>query len=113
VAHGADFVKTYNCGKGFERVIEAAGVPVIVAGGKMPKGVDETRDSLELAYDSIQRGARGIDFGRRVWRHKHPVPMIQALRAVVHDGRTPDQAYEVFRELKEGQPAGAGSKEAR
>jgi hypothetical protein len=32
---------------------------------------------------------------------------------VVHDGRTPDQAYEVFRELKEGQLAGAGSKEAR
>jgi 3-hydroxy-5-phosphonooxypentane-2,4-dione thiolase len=106
VAHGADFVKTYNCGNGFERVIEAAGVPVIVAGGKMPKGVDETRDSLELAYDSIQRGARGIDFGRRVWRHKHPVPMIQALRAVVHDGRTPSQAYELFEELKEGSMAG-------
>ena len=107
VAHGADFVKTYNCGKGFERVIEAAGVPVIVAGGKMPKGVDETRDSLELAYDSIQRGARGIDFGRRVWRHKHPIPMIRALRAVIHDGRTPAQAYELFQELKEGQLAGA------
>ncbi len=105
VAHGADFVKTYNCGKGFERVIEAAGVPVIVAGGKMPKGVDETRDSLELAYDSIQRGARGIDFGRRVWRHKHPIPMIRALRAVVHEGSTPEKAYELFQELKEGQLA--------
>ena len=107
VAHGADFVKTYNCGKGFERVIEAAGVPVIVAGGKMPKGVDETRDSLELAYDSIQRGARGIDFGRRVWRHKHPIPMIRALRAVIHDGSTPEAAYELFRVLKEGQLAAA------
>jgi len=105
VAHGADMVKTYNCGKGFERVIEAAGVPVIVAGGKMPKGVDETLDSLELAYDSIQRGARGIDFGRRVWRHKHPVPMIRALRAVVHDGSTPQAAYELFQVLKDGQLA--------
>ncbi|OFV98051.1 MAG: hypothetical protein A3H28_10605 [Acidobacteria bacterium RIFCSPLOWO2_02_FULL_61_28] len=103
VAHGADFVKTYNCGKGFERVVEAAGVPVIVAGGKMPKGVDETRDSLALAYDSIQKGARGIDFGRRVWRHKHPVAMIQALRAVVHEGRTPEEAYAVFQECQEGQ----------
>ena len=105
VAHGADMVKTYNCGKGFERVIEACGVPVIVAGGKMPKGVDETRDSLELAYDSIQRGARGIDFGRRVWRHKHPVAMIQALRAVVHEGRTPEEAYELFQELQAGRVA--------
>jgi len=111
VAHGADMVKTYNCGKGFERVIETCGVPVIVAGGKMPKGVDETRDSLTLAYDSIQRGARGIDFGRRVWRHKHPVAMIQALRAVVHEGRTPDDAYELFQDLQAG--AVAELKESR
>ncbi|MBI3934426.1 MAG: hypothetical protein HY316_07010 [Acidobacteria bacterium] len=101
VAHGADLIKTYNCGAGFERVVEACGVPVIVAGGKAPKGIDETRDSLYLAYDSIQKGARGIDFGRRVWRHAHPVAMIQALRLVVHEGATPDQAYEAFHDLQE------------
>lgn len=102
VAHGADFIKTYNCGKGFERVVEACGAPVIVAGGKAPKGGDETRDSLQLAYDSMQKGARGIDFGRRVWRHKYPVAMIQALRAVVHGNRTPEEAYELFQDLQEG-----------
>jgi DhnA family fructose-bisphosphate aldolase class Ia len=101
VAHGADLIKTYNCGKGFERVVETAGVPVIVAGGKAPKGVDETLDSLNLAYDSIQKGARGIDFGRRVWRHAHPVAMVQALRLVVHERATPQQAFELFRELRE------------
>jgi len=101
VAHGADMIKTYNCGEGFERVVQTCGVPVIVAGGKAPKGVDETKNSLELAHDSIQRGARGIDFGRRVWRHKHPVAMIQALRAVVHQNRSPKEAYELFTELKE------------
>ena len=102
VAHGADFVKTYNCGAGFERVVEATGVPVIVAGGKAPKGVDETKDSLELAYDSIQKGARGLDFGRRIWRHKHPVAMIKALRSVVHDNRKPSEAYELFEDAREG-----------
>ncbi len=100
VAHGADMVKTYNCGEGFERVIEATGVPVIVAGGKAPKGVDETRNSLDLAYDSVQKGAKGIDFGRRVWRHKHPLAMIQALRAVVHDNAKPDQAYQLFEQIQ-------------
>ncbi len=103
VAHGADMIKTYNCGTGFERVVEASGVPVIVAGGKAPKGVDETADSLCLAYDSIQKGAKGIDFGRRIWRHKHPVAMIRALRAIVHDGATPEQAHEVFKEVRENQ----------
>ncbi len=100
VAHGADMIKTYNCGKGFERVIEASGVPVIVAGGKAPKGVDPTEDSLRLAYDSIQKGAKGIDFGRRVWRHEHPVAMVQALRAVVHDDATPEKALAVFKKVR-------------
>jgi putative autoinducer-2 (AI-2) aldolase len=93
-------IKTYNCGKGFERVIETSGVPVIVAGGKAPKGVDPTEDSLRLAHDSIQKGASGIDFGRRVWRHQHPVAMIQALRAVVHDGASPEKALQVFKKLR-------------
>jgi DhnA family fructose-bisphosphate aldolase class Ia len=103
VAHGADIVKTYNCGAGFERVVEATGVPVIVAGGKAPKGVDETKDSLELAYDSLQKGARGLDFGRRIWRHQHPVAMIQALRAVVHDNQKPNAAYALFEDIRDGQ----------
>jgi putative autoinducer-2 (AI-2) aldolase len=100
VAHGADIIKTYNCGNRFERVVEACGVPVIVAGGKVEKGEDGTRNSLELAYDSIRKGAKGIDFGRRIWRHESPVSMIQALRAVVHQGMQPGQAYEMFQELK-------------
>lgn len=100
VAHGADIVKTYNCGERFDKVVEACRVPVIVAGGRLPKGKDNARNSLELAYDSIQKGAKGIDFGRRIWRHESPVPMIQALRAVVHDGVLPTQAYEMFQELK-------------
>lgn len=103
-AHGADLIKIYNCGKGFERVVEACGVPVIVAGGKAPKGADETWDSLNLAYDSIQKGARGIDFGRRVWRHRQPVAMIRALRQIVHQRATPPEAYELFRELQEARP---------
>lgn len=98
VAHGADMIKTYNCGEGFDRVVRATGVPVIVAGGKAPKGVDETMDSLRLAYDSMEKGARGIDFGRRVWRHRTPVAMLRALRAVVRDGATPEQAYKLFQE---------------
>ena len=100
VAHGADMIKIYNCGQGFERVVQACGVPVIVAGGKAAKGVDETKDSLELAHDSIQKGASGIDFGRRVWRHKHPVAMVRALRAVVHQNHSPREAYELFKDLK-------------
>jgi DhnA family fructose-bisphosphate aldolase class Ia len=99
VAHGADIIKTYNCGQGFERVIESTGVPVIVAGGKAPKNADPADDSLRLAHDSIQKGAMGIDFGRRVWRDKHPVAMVQALRAVVCEGEKPEQALQLYKTI--------------
>lgn len=100
VAHGADIIKTYNCGDGFDSVIDATGVPVIVAGGKAPKNADPTEDTLRLAYDCIQKGASGLDFGRRIWRHEHPVAMIRALRAVVHDDATPQQAMKLFKEAR-------------
>jgi putative autoinducer-2 (AI-2) aldolase len=48
----------------------------------------------------MQKGARGIDFGRRVWRHTHPVPIIRALRMVVHERATPQQAYDAFRDMR-------------
>jgi DhnA family fructose-bisphosphate aldolase class Ia len=105
VAHGADIIKTYNCGNGFDKVIEATGVPVIVAGGKVPKGKDPTIDTLDLAYDCMQKGASGLDFGRRIWRHDHPVAVARALGAIVHKNATPKEALQLFEEVSNQQPA--------
>ncbi len=84
VEHGADFVKTYYCGSAFPNLVKACPVPVVVAGGKAPKE-GATLSTLRLAGSAVAAGARGIDFGRRVWRHGQAVQMIQALRAVVHE----------------------------
>ncbi|MBI4244558.1 MAG: hypothetical protein HY606_10755 [Planctomycetes bacterium] len=96
VEHGADFVKTYYCGDGFERVVQACPVPTVVAGGKLPKSGDQTKSSLEMAYKAIKAGASGIDFGRRVWQHENPIAMIQALREIVHNKANVNQAHEKF-----------------
>jgi DhnA family fructose-bisphosphate aldolase class Ia len=105
VAHGADIIKTYNCGEGFDKVIETTGVPVIVAGGKVPKGKDPTVDTIDLAYDCMQKGASGLDFGRRIWRHDHPVAVARALGAIVHNNATPKEALQLFEEVSHHQPA--------
>ncbi len=105
VAHGADIIKTYNCGDGFDKVIEATGVPVIVAGGKVPQGKDPTVDTIDLAYDCMQKGASGLDFGRRIWRHDHPVAVARALGAIVHNNATPKEALQLFEEVSNAQPA--------
>lgn len=93
VEHGADFVKTYYCGSGFPGLVKACPVPVVVAGGKAPKS-GATLSTLELAGRAVAAGARGIDFGRRVWRHGQPVEMIKALRAAVHEGAAAAHAAE-------------------
>lgn len=101
---GAHFVKTYYC-EGFERVAESCPVPIVIAGGKkLPE-----KDALKMAYDALQAGAAGVDMGRNIFQSENPVAMIQAVRAVVHENATPDEAYELFKE-KKGEKAVATAK---
>ena len=92
--NGATFVKTYYC-EGFEKVVNSCPVPIVIAGGKKL----EEKAALELCYKAINEGACGVDMGRNVFQSTSPVAMIQAVHAVVHQGITPDQGYEFFRDL--------------
>ncbi|NLE76449.1 MAG: 3-hydroxy-5-phosphonooxypentane-2,4-dione thiolase, partial [Chloroflexi bacterium] len=79
---GAHLVKTYWCEQ-FERVTESCPVPVVIAGG--PKCETE-REVFAFVHDGMQRGAIGVNLGRNVWQHEHPVAMAQALHAIIHRG---------------------------
>ncbi len=92
---GADIIKTYYV-DGFEKVTESCPVPVVIAGGKkIPE-----RDALQMARNAIDAGAIGVDMGRNIFQSEDPVAMIQAVRAVVHDGASVDEAYELFESRK-------------
>ena len=97
---GAHIVKTYYC-ENFEEVVNSCPVPIIIAGGKkIPE-----RDALALAYNAIKAGAVGVDMGRNIWQSDYPVPMIKAVRSIVHGHATVDQAYDMFKNLsKESSP---------
>lgn len=93
--NGANIVKTYYC-DGFEKVVAACPVPVVIAGGKkLPE-----LEALELCYKAISEGASGVDMGRNVFQSEAPAAMIQAVHAVVHENLKPEQALELFNELK-------------
>ncbi len=93
--NGASIVKTYYT-EGFEQVVAACPVPVVIAGGKkLPE-----LEALELCYKAIQCGAAGVDMGRNVFQSEHPVAMIQAVGGVVHEGLTPEQGFEMFKDLQ-------------
>ena len=87
---GAQVVKTYYCPDGFETVTSACPVPVVMAGGKkLPE-----LDALAMAARAIEGGAAGVDMGRNIFQSDHPVAMIRAIRAVVHESAKPDDAFE-------------------
>jgi putative autoinducer-2 (AI-2) aldolase len=93
---GAHFVKTYYCEPDFEEVVAGTPVPVVIAGGKkLPE-----RDALAMAHKAIAQGAAGVDMGRNIFLAEHPVAMIQAVRAVVHQGADPEAAFDLYQTLK-------------
>lgn len=93
--NGATFVKTYFCDTGFELVAASCPVPIVVAGGKkLPEN-----EALVMAYNAIQQGAAGVDMGRNVFQAGNPIAMLKAIRAVVHDKRTPKEAFELYKTL--------------
>ena len=96
---GATMVKTYWC-ENFDKVVRGCPVPVVIAGG--PKCETE-REVFNFVYDGMQRGAIGINLGRNVWQSPHPVAMARALRAIIHENATPDQAQEIFNETVQSQ----------
>lgn len=89
---GAKVVKTYWC-ENFEKVVNGCPVPVVMAGG--PK-VETDREVFEFVYDGLQKGAIGVNLGRNIWQNEHPVAMIKALRAIVHENATVEDAMEIF-----------------
>ncbi len=99
---GAHIVKTYYC-EDFEKVVESCPVPIIIAGGKkIPE-----REALELAWNAVNAGAAGVDMGRNIWQSDNPVPMIRAVRSIVHNNSDAGQAYEMYKKLCSGPEPGA------
>jgi putative autoinducer-2 (AI-2) aldolase len=92
--NGADIVKTYYC-DGFEEVVEACPVPIVIAGGtKRP-----TEEALEFTFNAIKAGAIGVDMGRNIFQNENPVAMIKAVRAVVHEGSSVKEALKLYNGL--------------
>ena len=92
---GAQVVKTYWC-ENFEKVVNGCPVPVVMAGG--PKCETE-REVFEFVYDGMQKGAIGLNLGRNVWQHEHPVAMMKALRAIIHENASVEEANDLFSSL--------------
>ena len=68
-----------------------------MAGG--PKCETE-QEVFDFVYDGMSKGAIGLNLGRNVWQHEHPVPMMKALRAIIHSGANAKEAASIYQETK-------------
>ena len=94
--NGANVVKTYYCEENFEQVTNACPIPIVIAGGKkLPE-----RDALQLAYSAISQGAAGVDMGRNIFQSDCPIGMLKAVREIVHNNATVDQAFDCYETYK-------------
>ncbi|GAA5145760.1 class I fructose-bisphosphate aldolase [Microbacterium pseudoresistens] len=87
---GADIVKVIWNGsvERFAPVVETCYAPILVAGGP---GGESPEETYQLAADSIEAGAAGVMFGRRVFRAEDPARVLRGLRQVVHHDVAPAQ----------------------
>ena len=98
---GAHVVKTYYCAEDFDTVAAACPVPLVMAGGKkLPE-----LEALTMAYRAVEEGAAGVDMGRNIFQSDNPMGMMRAVAAVVHDGKAPEEALEIYRSSR-GAPVG-------
>jgi len=93
---GADIIKTVYTGDPdtFKEVTLGCPVPVVVAGGS------KTDDAATLALieGAMEGGAAGISIGRNAFQHPHPDRFVRAAAAIVHGGRSAEEAMEMMKE---------------
>ena len=99
---GAHYVKSYYFEPGFEKVVAACPVPIVIAGGKKLPEIE----ALEMAYKAVDQGASGVDMGRNIFQSDSPVGMIQAVGAVVHKNEKPEHAYQIYEGVKAAEGKG-------
>ncbi|MGQ9610057.1 MAG: 2-amino-3,7-dideoxy-D-threo-hept-6-ulosonate synthase [bacterium] len=91
---GADIVKTTYTGDpdSFREVVEGCPVPVVIAGGSK-LGDYET---LKMVEGAMKAGAAGLSIGRNAFQHEHPDRLVRASCAIVHEGKSLEEAMELL-----------------
>jgi len=93
--YGCDMVKTVYNGdpKGYARAVASGHLPVIMAGG--PRSDDELAVFHQIR-DAMSHGACGAAVGRRVWGSKNPAATLDAIKAIVMDDVSAEEAITIY-----------------
>jgi class I fructose-bisphosphate aldolase len=90
---GVDIVKVPFCNDlaAYAQIVSECPVPVVAAGG--PK-TETFADALHTMHQVVQSRAKGATIGRNVWGFPQITRAVQAMKAVIHDGKNPKEAMQ-------------------
>lgn len=92
---GADIIKTSYTGdpETFREVVEGCPAPVVIAGGSKLGDME----TLKMIEGAMKAGAAGLSIGRNAFQHEHPDRLVRAACAIVHEGKTAEEAMELLK----------------
>lgn len=96
---GADIVKSVYTGDidSFKSVIKSCPVPVVIAGG--PKAKTD-KDILEMCWNAMEAGAKGVTFGRNIFQHRNPPSIVKALYEIIINAKKPNEVINLLGKRK-------------
>ena len=88
---GADFIKTSYSGdaESFRKIVNNCPIPIVIAGGPKTNSVEEI---LKMVRGAMDAGAHGIAMGRKVWGSSNPIKLVEALKLIVRENRSVEEA---------------------
>jgi len=94
---GADMLKIkYNDDpKGFAWAVKCAGAAKVMVTDW--EKIDE-QHFFQKSEEIMKTGAVGMAVGRNVWQHDYPLAITKALRKIVYDGATSQEAEKIYEE---------------
>jgi class I fructose-bisphosphate aldolase len=94
-----DIVKTYYTGdpESYRNVVRSCPSRLVVSGG--PK-LSNVREVFQMTFDAISAGARGVTYGRNIWQADDPVTMVGALKHIIHEKGTVEEALAIIESKK-------------
>ena len=78
------------------QIVENARRPTVALGG--PKTDNETY--FRYVFNLMQAGVCGIACGRNITQDKNPVGKVAALSALIHEGKTVEEALRIYEQVR-------------
>lgn len=95
---GVDVLKIHHSGDVDElkKIIACVPAKIVLAGGGLGNDI---RSYLQMAKNICDVGGAGVAFGRSIWGYENPAAMVSAIKLIVHENGSVQEAVALLEQL--------------